>query len=225
MDGGVLTAIRTAAATAVATEKLARTNSRTLAILGCGEEAESHLRAIPEVRELDEVRVWGRNKDKAKKFVDEHGPAVKAKVVVADSVEQAVQGADIVCTVTAASEPILFGRSIEKGIHINLVGSSFPDKAEVDTELVVRSLYFVDYRESALAQACEFLRAKEEGAVDDAHIVAEIGEVLMGEADGRRSDEEITVYKSLGVIAQDLAAATYVWKQAESRGLGTVAQI
>ena len=225
MDGGVITAIRTAAATAVATERLARRDAHTLAILGNGEQAETHLRAIPEVRAITKVRIWGRDKARAEEFAAEHGSAVEADVDVVGSVEEAVEAADIVCTVTAASEPILFGRSIEKGMHINLVGSSLPDKAEVDTELVVRSRYFVDYRESTLAQACEFLRAKEEGALDDGHIVAEIGEVLMDEDAGRRSNEEITVYKSLGVIAQDLSAATYVWKQAESRGLGTVVDI
>ena len=225
MDGGVITAIRTAAASAVATERLARSDAHTMAILRNGEQAETHLRAIPEVREITKIRVWGRDQSRAEKFAEVHGTAVKAEVEVVASVEQAVKGADIICTVTAAKEPILFGRSIEEGMHINLVGSSFPDKAEVDTELVVRSRYFVDYRESTLAQACEFLRAKEEGAVDDGHIVAEIGEVLMDEARGRESDEEITVYKSLGVIAQDLSAATYVWRQAESRGLGIVGEI
>jgi ornithine cyclodeaminase len=225
MDGAVITAIRTAAASAVATEHLSRSDAHTLAILGNGEQAETHLRAIPEVREITKIRIWGRNKARADEFAAQQGSAVKADVNVVGSVEEAVEGADIVCTVTAAPEPILFGRSIEEGMHINLVGSSFPDMAEVDTELVVRSRYFVDYRESTLAQAGEFLRAKEDGAVDDTHIVAEIGEVLMGEARGRESDEDITVYKSLGVIAQDLSAATYVWHQAESRGLGTVAEI
>ena len=209
----------------MATERLARSDAHTLAILGNGEQAETHLRAIPEVREIRKIRIWGRNKARADEFAALHGSAVKADVDVVGSVKEAVAGADIICTVTSAAEPILFGRSIEEGMHINLVGSSFPDTTEVDTELVVRSRYFVDYRESTLAQAGEFLRAKEEGAVDGGHIVAEIGEVLMGEARARESAEEITVYKSLGVIAQDLSAATYVWQQAESRGLGTVAEV
>ena len=220
MDGSVVTAIRTAAASAVATDALARRDTTTLAILGTGEQAASHLHAIPVVRPISTVRVWGRNPDHVRRFIDAHNKDTQAAMVPADSVAAAVADADIVCAVTSSPTPILFGRDVRPGTHVNLVGSSFPDRAEVDTELVVKSRYFIDYRESTLAQAGEFLKAKAEGAITDGHIVGEIGQVLAGNVTGRQTAEEITVYKSLGIIAQDLAAASHVLAVAERTGMG-----
>ena len=225
MEAGLVTAIRTAAASAVATDALARRDATNLAILGTGEQAASHLRAIPVVRAIGRVKVWGRNPDHVRTFIAAHGGVVPLALEAADSVAAAVADADIVCAVTSSPTPILLGRDVRPGTHVNLVGSSFPDKAEADTELVVKSRYFVDYRESTLAQAGEFLKARAEGAVDDGHIVAEIGEVLAGNAKGRTSPEEVTIYKSLGVIAQDLASASYVLAEAERLGLGVVVDI
>lgn len=220
MDGSIVTAIRTAAASAVATDALARRDAATLAILGTGEQAESHLHAIPVVRNVKRIVVWGRNPEHVQKFIARHAADAVAPLDAADSVAAAVADADIVCAVTASHTPILFGRDVKPGTHVNLVGSSFPDRAEADTDLVVKSRYFIDYRESTLAQAGEFLKAKAEGAVNDGHIVAEIGTVLAGNANGRNGPEEITVYKSLGIIAQDLAAASYVLAEAERTGAG-----
>jgi len=220
MDGSAITAVRTAAASAVATDALARPDARVLAILGTGEQAGSHLRAMATVRELTEVRVWGRDPRKAAAFVEHHAGDVKARLLPAATVDDAVRDADIICTVTAASTPILFGRQVIAGMHINLVGSSFPDKAEVDSELVLKSRYYVDYRDSTLAQAGEFIQAKAVGLIEDSHIVAEIGAVLDGKAPGRADGAEITVYKSLGIAAQDLAAGDYVWREAERKGTG-----
>jgi len=220
MDGSVVTAIRTAAASAVATDALARRDASTLAILGTGEQAESHLHAIPVVRPISRIRVWGRNPDHVNRFIDTHGKNTQAAMVPADSVSAAIADADIVCAVTSSPTPILFGKDVRPGTHVNLVGSSFPDRAEADTDLVVRSRYFIDYRESTLAQAGEFLKAKAEGAVTDGHIVGEIGQVLAGNVTGRQTPEEITVYKSLGIAAQDLAAASYVLEVARREGAG-----
>jgi ornithine cyclodeaminase len=225
MEAGVLTAIRTAAASAVATDALARRDASTLAILGNGEQAESHLHAMAVVRDIRRVRVWGRNPDHVRAFIDAHGGAVPAVLEPAASVAEAIADADIVCAVTSSPTPILFGRDVRAGAHVNLVGSSFPDRAEADTELVVKSRYFVDYRESTLAQAGEFLKAKAEGAVDDGHIVAEIGQVLAGHVNGRTGPDEITVYKSLGISAQDLAAACLVLAEAERQGLGQLVEL
>jgi ornithine cyclodeaminase len=222
MDGSVVTAIRTAAASAVATDALARRDATTLAILGTGEQAESHLRAIPVVRAINKVRVWGRNPDHVRGFIDNHRSDTQAVMEPVDSVAAAIADADIVCAVTSSPTPILFGRDVRAGTHVNLVGSSFPDRAEADTELVVKSRYFIDYRESTLAQAGEFLKAKAEGTVDDGHIVGEIGQVLAGNVTGRQTPGEITVYKSLGIAAQDLAAASYVLVIAERDGVGQV---
>lgn len=222
MDGSLVTAIRTAAASAVATDALARRDAATLAILGTGEQAQSHLHAIPMVRKLKRIIIWGRNPEHVQKFISRNAADAPAPLEAADSVAAAVADADIVCTVTSAHTPILHGRDVQPGTHVNLVGSSFPDRAEADTELVVKSRYFIDYRESTLAQAGEFLKAKAEGAVNDGHIVAEIGSVLAGNANGRGTAEEITIYKSLGIIAQDLAAACYVLAECERAGSGQV---
>ncbi len=129
--------------------------------------------------------------------------------------EEAVAEADIVCTVTSASEPVVKGAWIRPGTHLNLVGSSYAGPTEVDNELVVRSRFFVDSREGVLQQGAEFLRAKQAGLVGDGHILAEIGQVLAGEAEGRRSSEDITVYKSLGHVVQDLATAWALCRQPE----------
>lgn len=225
MDAGIVTAIRTAAASAVATDALARREASTLAILGTGEQAESHLHAIPVVRKVKRIVIWGRNPEHVQKFIARHAADAAAPLDAADSVAAAVADADIVCAVTASHTPILFGRDVKPGTHVNLVGSSFPDRAEADTELVVKSRYFIDYRESTLAQAGEFLKAKAEGAVNDGHIVAEIGSVLAGNANGRGTPEEITIYKSLGIIAQDLAAASYVLAEAGRTGSGQVVSL
>ena len=207
VDAGAITAIRTAAASAVATDALARSDATRLTILGYGEQAEGHLRAMVEVRPIQEVRIWGRDPERAASFARRMSAEVGLAVMAARSVEAAVDGADIVCTCTNAAEPILLGRWLEPGVHVNLVGSSIDGPAEVDAELVMMSRYIADSRAGALAQAAEFLRAKAEGCVDDDHIVGEIGEVLASRLAGRERRPQITVYKSLGHIVQDLAAA------------------
>jgi ornithine cyclodeaminase len=201
-----ITAVRTAAASAVATDALARPDARRLALLGYGEQAQTHLRAIGKVRPLEAVTVWGRSAERAKAFAErmqgEAGTAVKA----AATAEAAVAQADIVCTVTPAAEPILKGAWLRAGTHVNVVGSSFAGPAEVDNDLVARSRFIADYREGVLKQGAEFLHAKAAGLVGDDHVVGEIGEVLSGKLAGRQSQDQITVYKSLGHIVQDLAS-------------------
>jgi len=212
VHAGEITAIRTAAASAVATDALARPDARRLAILGYGEQAATHARAIGKVRELASIVVWGRSPERARAFAARMQAELTVPVAVAASVAQA----DIVCTVTAAAEPILKGKWVRPGTHLNVVGSSYAGPAEVDIDLVVRSRFIADSRESVLKQGAEFLRAKEAGLIGDDHIVAEIGQVLAGEIEGRRSAEEITVYKSLGHVVQDLATAWALYSQAES---------
>ena len=204
---GEITAIRTAAASAVATAALARPDARRLAILGCGEQAATHARAIPKVRDIREIGVWGRSPERARAFAARMAAELGLPVIAVDDAQRLVADADIICTVTAAREPILRGAWVLPGTHINLVGSSAVGPVEVDPELVVRSRFVADSREGVLRQGAEFLKAKESGLIGDDHIVAEIGQVLAGDIEGRRSDTEITVYKSLGHVAQDLAAA------------------
>jgi ornithine cyclodeaminase len=215
VHAGEIAAIRTAAASAVATHALARPDACRLAILGYGEQAATHARAIGEVRNLESITIWGRSPERARPFAARMQAELAVPIAAAGSAEQAVAQADIVCTVTAAAEPILQGAWVRPGTHLNLVGSSYAGPAEVDNDLVVRSRFIADSRENALRQGAEFLRAKAAGLVDDSHIVAEIGQVLAGEIEGRRSADEITIYKSLGHVVQDLAAAWALYSQAE----------
>lgn len=207
VHAGEITAIRTAAASAVATHALARPEARRLAILGYGEQAETHARAIGKVRALESVCVWGRSPGRTSKFCFYMEEELGVPFAAAGNAEEAVREADIICTVTAAPEPILKGAWVAPGTHVNVVGSGFAGPAEINTGLVVRSRFFVDSREGVRAQGAEFLRAKAAGAIDDSHIAAEIGEVLAGRAVGRTSEGQITIYKSLGHIVQDLASA------------------
>lgn len=207
VHAGEITAIRTAAASAVATDALARKDARRLALLGYGEQAETHARAMTKVRQVESVVVWGRSLERARKFAERMKTELGVEVQAVESVRETVAEADVVCTLTSAAEPILMGEWLRPGTHVNVVGSSYAGPSEVDGELVRRSRFVVDSREGVLAQGAEFLRAKAAGLVGDEHIVGEIGQVLAGDVVGRRSEDEITVYKSLGHVVQDLACA------------------
>jgi len=209
---GEITAIRTAAASAVATDALARPEASRMAILGYGEQAGTHAEAISHVRKLDAITVWGRDPERAGAFARTTEAKLGIPVTVAATVREAVAGADIVTTVTNAREPILEGAWIAPGMHLNLVGSSGAGPSEVDHDLVVRSRFIADSREGVLAQGAEFLRAKQAGLVGDDHVVGEIGQVLAGDLPGRQSADQITVYKSLGHVVQDLAAAKALYE-------------
>ncbi len=215
VHAGEITAIRTAAASAVATDILARTDARRLALLGYGEQAGTHARAISKVRQLESVVVWGRSPERAQNFANRMQAELNLPFITAAAVKEAVAEADIICTITAATEPILKGEWVRRGTHLNLVGSGVAGPAEVDNDLVAKSRFIADSREGVLQQGAEFLRAKNAGVVGDEHIVAEIGQVLAGEVEGRRSAEEITVYKSLGHIVQDLASAWALYSESD----------
>ena len=221
MDAAEVTAIRTAAASAVATRALARKDADHLAILGTGEQAVTHLEAIAKVRALRLVRVWGRSIEKAERFAQEQGPRLSVRVQVSKTAEDAVKGADIVCTVTASREPVLNGAWLERGAHVNLVGASLLGAREADDDVVTRSRFFVDSRTSARAEAGELKHAMDAGLVSESHVLGEIGDVLSGSVVGRTGDDDITVYKSLGVAAQDLAAAHVIYERAVRDGIGT----
>jgi len=215
VHAGEITAIRTAAASAVATDALARPDASRLAILGYGEQAATHARALGKVRRLEAIAVWGRSPDRARDFARRMETELGLTVAAVGSVEKAVAGADIVCTVSHASEPILLGRWLSPGTHVNLVGSSRAGPVEVDNDLVVRARFIADSREGVLAQGAEFLRAKAAGLIGDDHIAAEIGQVLAGDIPGRRTAEEITAYKSLGHVVQDLATAWALYAEGQ----------
>ncbi|MGA8272082.1 MAG: ornithine cyclodeaminase family protein [Candidatus Sulfotelmatobacter sp.] len=216
LDAAEITAIRTAAASAVATDALARKDARRLALLGYGEQAATHARAIAKVRRLESIVVWGRSPARSQNFVDQMSSELAVPIAAAADVREAVADADIICTVTSAHEPILQGAWVRPGTHLNLVGSSYAGPSEVDSALVARSRFIADSREGVLNQGAEFLRAKAAELIGDEHIVAEIGQVLAGDIEGRRSPDEITIYKSLGHIVQDLASAWELYSQPET---------
>jgi ornithine cyclodeaminase/alanine dehydrogenase-like protein (mu-crystallin family) len=213
VHAGEVTAVRTAAASAVATDALARKDARRLVILGTGEQAATHARAITKVRDVAAISIWGRSPERALNLAKRLQAELAIPVGVAASVKEAAEWADVICTVTGATEPILMGAWVRPGTHVNVVGSGFAGPVEVDNDLVVRSRFIADSREGILKQGSEFLRAKAAGLVGDDHIVAEIGQVLAGEVEGRRSADEITVYKSIGHIVQDLASAWALYSQ------------
>jgi ornithine cyclodeaminase len=225
MEASALTAIRTASASVVATQALARPDSRTLAIIGTGEEARSHIDAFQAVRPFERVIVWGRNADATRECAEYALAAGCVHVEIADSVAAAVAEADVICTVTGSPTALLSGRDVRRGTHLCLVGASIPSSREVDDDLVALARFFVDYRGSAMVQAGELLDAIKAGRVTADHILGEIGEVLSGTVPGRLADEDVTVYKSLGVAAQDLVSALLVYRHALERGLGTAAEL
>jgi len=209
-DAEPITQIRTGCATAVATDALARADAEVLAIFGTGIQAEAHLRAVPLVREFREILLWGRSDERTRSFAERMSGEIGHAITPVVDGEEAARRADVICTVTSSREPVVLADWVRPGTHINLVGSSYLGPVEVDSALVAKSRYFADYRPGVLAQAAELAVARDAGLVDDSHVVGEIGEVLAGRIAGRENDEQITVYKSLGHVAQDLAAAAYL---------------
>ncbi|MEO0996956.1 MAG: ornithine cyclodeaminase family protein [Pseudomonadota bacterium] len=221
LDGAEITAIRTAAASALATRLLAREDSRTLAVLGNGTQARHHISAMQAVRPIRNIRIWGRNEANATRLLGRLQLTGAVQAAVTTDLDEAVRDADIVCTTTAATAPFLSARQLPAGCHLNLVGAAVIEAAEVHADVVARSRFFVDSRESAMAQAGELANAIRAGLVDETHIAGEIGEVLLGRVDGRQDAQQITAYKSLGVAAQDLAAAAAALENAGGLSIGT----
>lgn len=221
IDAQTVTAIRTAAATAVATDVLARREVKTLAFLGYGEQAETHYEALRLVRTFERLLLWGRDRSKAEAFAKHHADKALPVEVVATA-EDAVSRADVVCTLTAAIDPILLGRWLRPGTHVNAVGSGTAREAELDVEAIKRSRLFADNRDGVLGQCGEFLRAKAAGAVDDAHVLGSIGDVIVGKIPGRQSPQDVTLFKSLGMAVEDLVSCEFILAEAARRNVGHV---
>ena len=215
MNASAITAIRTAAVSAVATRLLARDDASDLAIIGAGVQARSHIDAMRAIRPWERIRVVSRTRAHADALADE------ASVEAVDSVEGAVRDADVVVTATNSSEPVLKHQWLKAGAHVNAVGSSVKTARELDTATMEAGSLFVDRRESTLNEAGDYLMAAAEGAFGPDHIKAEIGEILVGAHPGRTSPDELTVFKSLGLAVEDLAAAEYVVRRAQETGRGT----
>jgi len=213
VDASEITAIRTAAVSALATDLFANKRARILAILGTGIQGIKHLEAILLVRKIEQVQVWDLVPDKAHQFAERESKRHSIPIEAMKTSHDAALGADIICTTSAATEPILFGESIKDGVHINAVGACFKRFRELDTPAVVKSSLFVDCRESTLNEAGDFLFPKEEGAIGNDHIQGELGEVLLNQITGRKSLEEITLFKSLGLAIEDVASAYYIYQK------------
>ncbi|HUG64027.1 MAG TPA: ornithine cyclodeaminase family protein [Gaiellaceae bacterium] len=214
MNASPVTEIRTAAVSAVATRALARPEARRVAILGAGAQARGHVHAMRAVLDDPEIRIWSRRLEAAEKLAGEVG------ATVAPSVDAALFGAEVVCTTTAAKEPIVEKRWLARGAHVNAVGSSIPTTRELDTETVMQASLFVDRLESTLNEAGDYLIPAADGAIGPEHIKAELGDVLIGQHAGRESEDELTVFKSLGIAVEDLASAELVVRRARERGVG-----
>jgi ornithine cyclodeaminase/alanine dehydrogenase-like protein (mu-crystallin family) len=215
MNASAITAIRTAAVSAVATRLLAREDARELGVLGAGVQARSHLEALRLVRDFERVRIFSPTAGHARALADEAGAEV------AGSAEEAVRDADVVVTATSSVRPVLERSWLKDGAHVNVVGGRPPEMRELDTATIADSAFYVDRRESAENEAFDYRDALESGAIGPGHIRGEIGEVLIGAATGRQAPEELTVFRSLGLAVEDLAAAEYVVRRAREAGIGT----
>jgi len=221
MNASAITAIRTAAVSGVATDLLAREDASDLAIIGSGVQARSHLAAMSEVRSIKRCRIASRRIEHAREFVEEMKRDFSFPLEPVNSVEEALAGADLIVTATTAKEPIVQREWISSGAHLNAVGSSIASAREVDSGTMAASSLFVDRRESTINEAGDYLVPAREGAIGPDHIRAEIGEVLNGELPGRTSPDEITLFKSLGLAIEDLAAANYLYRRARDQKVGS----
>lgn len=214
LDASVLTALRTAAASAVATRVLARQDARRLAIIGAGEEAGTHVTAMRAVRPLDTIVIWSRNRGKTEAFARKHD------IVAKPTMAAALADADIICTTTSATEAFLSATMVPAGAHLNAVGGSMPYLRELMPDCVPALSFFTDYRPSLEAQAGEVIDARAAGLISADWQATEIGEVIAGTRPGRTSDAQRTIYRSLGVASQDLAAADFIVARAVERKCG-----
>ncbi len=225
VDAGEVTAVRTAAVSGAATRALARPDADDLAILGSGTQARTHLEAMLAVRPVRRVRAWSPTRQRLEAFAAEATERHGIEVEAVDKPRVAVEGASLVCTVSGARQPIVHGEWLAPGCHVNAVGSALPTARELDGEAVRRARLFVDRRESALNESGDVLLAMREGAIGEDHIVAELGEVLIGSARGRTGPDQVTLFKSLGLAVEDVAAARAVLDAAQRDGAGTTVRL
>lgn len=220
MDGRYITEARTAAVSAVATQLLARADAGILAIIGSGVQARSHLEALTRVRTLRQVRVWSPSAERRATFVREMKKHTTGKLTEVASAREATEGADLIVLATSSKKPVVSSEWVSAGAHICAVGACRPDEREMDTALVSRARVFVDSKTGAFAEAGDIVLPIREGAFDQSHIAGELGEVAAGTIPGRQSNDDITIFKSLGMAVEDVAAAHLAYTRAAGRGLG-----
>jgi alanine dehydrogenase len=221
MDGRYITEARTGAVSAVSARYLSRADASTLAIVGTGVQARSHLHAFKDVRQIREVRVWSPRRASRERFVRDVQPHAGMPVHAADSAEEAVRGADLVVLATASPQPVVSMRWIAPGSHIVSVGAPRPDQREIDPALTARARLFVDSKAAALAESGDIIMGIAEGRFGPDHIAGELGELVLGRVEGRRSDEEVTIFKSLGMAVEDVVTADLVYRRAAEQGVGS----
>ena len=217
-DASEITALRTAAASALATKLLAKEDASLLSIIGSGEQAERHIEAILLVRNITRINIWSRSEKNATRLAGKISDRYNIPVMICNNAEEAVTDADIICTVTSSSQPVVSGNWIKKGAHINAVGSSTPGARELDTNAVLRSKLYTDCYESILNEAGDFLIPKNEGAITESHIQGDLGEVLAGTKKAREDKDEITLFKSLGIASEDIFSCCYIYRKMNPPG-------
>lgn len=221
MDGRYITESRTAAVSAVSARHLSRSNASTLAIIGTGVQARSHLEAYAAVRALRDVRVWSPNARSRERFVEEMSGHVPARLQASASAREAVAGADLIVLVTSSATPVIDDEWIAPGTHVVSVGACRPDQREMAPELVARGRLFVDSRDAALVESGDVVLGIKEGRFGEAHLAGELGEVVLGRIEGRQSPDQITIFKSLGMAVEDVVSADLVFRKALETGAGT----
>jgi alanine dehydrogenase len=221
MDGRYITEMRTAAVSAVSVRHLSRPDAGTVAILGSGVQARSHLEAYAEVRALEEVRVWSPKATSRDRFVAEMGGHRSLVIRAAESAEKAVRGADLVVLATSSASPVIDARWVSPGTHVVSVGACRPDQREIAPDLVSQGRLFVDSKAAAMVESGDIVLGIDEGRFGQSHVLGELGEVVLGRIGGRTSDNEITIFKSLGMAVEDVVSADLVYRRALETGAGT----
>jgi ornithine cyclodeaminase len=220
IDGNVITNVRTAAASGLATRCLARPDSSSCGIFGAGALAEVHLEAICQVRPIERCVIWARNPAQAQALADRCSAHVQAEIRATSDPQEAA-ACDVICTTTASPVPVVRGEWVRPGAHLNLVGAHKLTSREADTGLIVKSRVYIDLMESTRNEGGDIMIPIGEGAVSEDHIIGEIGQLLAGDIAGRMHEDDITVYNSLGIMSQDLYAALHVLNKALQTGVGT----
>jgi ornithine cyclodeaminase len=221
MDGRYITEARTAAVSAVSVQHLARHDAATLAIIGTGVQAQSHVEALPHVRSLRDIRVWSPKAASRERFVRDMHPHTSVPLRSTHSAEEAVRGADIVVLVTSSPTPVIDDSWVSEGAHVISVGACRPDQREIAPELVARARFFVDSKAAALVESGDVVQGISEGRFDKDHVRGELGEVVLGRTQGRTSASDITVFKSLGMAVEDVVAADLALRRAVEKDVGT----
>lgn len=221
MDGRYITEARTAAVSAVSTRFLANPDASTLAIIGSGVQARSHLEAYQHVRQLKHVRIWSPSQRSRRQFVDDMSPTINAPIVATESAEAAVRGADLIVLVTSSPTPVIDDAWVSDGAHVVCVGACRPTQQEMPPALVTRGRLYVDSSAAAIVEAGDVVMNIAAGRFDASHIRGEIGELVLGRVPGRTSPRDITIFKSLGMAVEDVVAADLVFRRAVESGAGT----